>query len=158
MTNLQRTDNIRVSDLEWPWLATVDEDATVQAAANLMAELDIGAVGVLHDGVLDGVLSERDVIRACAAGIDLRAVAVKSLMSPAPHVIPLSADVRDAAMAMAATRVRHLPVVEGDRVVGMISSRDLLEALAGYREFRRARLRATLWNRLSLDAPRVRRT
>jgi signal-transduction protein with cAMP-binding, CBS, and nucleotidyltransferase domain len=150
-------DSIRVSDLEWPWLATVETDASVQEAANLMAEYDIGAVGVLHEGTLEGIISERDVVRACASGVPLRDIEVSQLMSRAPHVIPLSADVKDAAMTMSVTRVRHLPVVDGKTIVGMISARDLLDAFGGFVELRRSRLRATLWNRLSFNRPKVTR-
>ncbi|WP_242184904.1 CBS domain-containing protein [Sphingomonas sp. CARO-RG-8B-R24-01] len=107
---------------------SVTADQSVRAAVALLAERRIGAVPVLEGTRVVGVFSERDVIYAVAAdGNDALARTVADIMTaPAITVGPEEA-VIGALSLMTRRRIRHLPVVEGERVVGMVSIGDLVK-------------------------------
>ena len=107
---------------------SVTADQSVRAAVALLAERRIGAVPVLDGTRVVGVFSERDVIYAVAAhGNDALARTVADIMTaPAITVGPEEA-VIGALSLMTRRRIRHLPVVEGERVVGMVSIGDLVK-------------------------------
>ncbi len=90
-----------------------------------MADRNVGAVLVLDGGRLTGILTERDVLRVVAAGIDL-ASPVSSRMTHAPDTIDSSDSVEHAAVLMIHGGFRHLPVVDGGEAVGILSIRDLV--------------------------------
>ena len=105
----------------------VDAAAPVRDAVSLLAERRIGAVVVLVDGAVAGMLSERDIVyclaRDGAAVLDLP---VRQVMSaPAVTVEPRVA-VLAALSDMSKRRIRHLPVVEGGRLLGLVSIGDLV--------------------------------
>jgi len=90
-----------------------------------MAERNVGAVLVLDGERLAGILTERDVLRAVAGGLDL-AVPVASRMTHNPDTIESSDSVEHAAVLMIHGGFRHLPVVDGSTPVGILSIRDLV--------------------------------
>jgi CBS domain-containing protein len=90
-----------------------------------MAERNVGAVLVMDDGRLAGILTERDVLRAVASGIDLGGP-VTSRMTHAPDTIESTDSVEHAAVLMIHGGFRHLPVVEDGEPVGILSIRDLV--------------------------------
>lgn len=102
---------------------------TLREAARLMAAQNVGALAVEHDGLLSGILTERDVIRACGDGADLDATNVDEWMTQDPDSLEPDVAVDDAAEWMLAAGYRHLPIVEGTQIVGMVSIKDLLWAL-----------------------------
>jgi CBS domain-containing protein len=87
----------------------------------------VGAVAVLDDGQLVGILSERDLLRALADGLNPRVTPVSASMTPDPRTIGPDDLASEAAELMIERGVRHLPVVKDGRVLGVISARDLLE-------------------------------
>lgn len=100
--------------------------ATVREAAHVLDHYDIGALVVLHEGRLAGVLSERDVIRRCVAqDADPATVTVAEVMTPDPRTIAPEAGLADAVRTMAEGRFRHMPVMEGARCIGLLSIRDI---------------------------------
>ena len=101
----------------------------MREAIRIMTAQGVGALVVEHDGVLSGILSERDVIRACAEDADLDATTVDEWMTEDPDSLEPDVGVEDAAEWMLAAGYRHLPVVEGTRIVGMVSIKDVLWAL-----------------------------
>lgn len=107
---------------------SVTADQSVRAAVALLAESRIGAVPVLEGMRVVGVFSERDVIYAVAEhGNDALVRTVADIMTaPAITVGPEDA-VIGALSLMTRRRIRHLPVVEGDQVVGMVSIGDLVK-------------------------------
>ncbi len=108
----------------------VAPDDTVFRALEVMAEHDIGAVLVMEGETLRGILSERDYARkVILLGRASRHTPVKTIMtSPVETVSP--DDTIDQCMAtMTAKRIRHLPVVEGGKVVGVVSIGDVVKAI-----------------------------
>jgi len=108
---------------------SVRPDNTVAETVQVLAEHRIGAVLVMDGPELVGVFSERDIVRAMSrqpSGV--RALAVSTLMTPAHATVPLSATIVEAMQMMTERRVRHLPVIEGGRVVGVISIGDVVKA------------------------------
>lgn len=103
-------------------------DQTVREAARYMSERRVGAVAVLDGSRLAGILSERDImVRVIARGLDPDATTVAEVMTR-DLVVAASADSHDDGLRkMKQAGCRHLPVVEADRLVGMVSQRDLLQ-------------------------------
>ena len=109
------------------------DSATVQEAAEFMSERNIGAVCVLDEGGrLLGVFSERDVLnRVVVPRRDPHTVRVGDVTSELRAVIQCDETPRQALERMEQIGSRHLPVVDGDRWVGMLSMRDLLRVEVG---------------------------
>lgn len=99
-------------------------------AAAVLATNEIGAAIVLSGSRSIGVLSERDVIKACAADVDeLTDLRVADVMSPQVEMIEGSATILEASRRMVDGGIRHLAVSDGDRPLGLVSMRDLLAVL-----------------------------
>ena len=99
---------------------------SVAQAASMMNAGSFGALAVFDGDRFAGVISERDVVRAVAEEADLRAARVADYMTADPVIAGPEEDSAQAAVRMAQFGVRHLPVVEGGRLLGMISARDVL--------------------------------
>lgn len=105
---------------------SVEPETSVFDALSLMADQDIGAVLVMEGDRLCGVLSERDYARkVILSGKSSRDTQVREIMSE-PGIASLSTTVDECMREMTATRVRHMPVVEEERVVGVVSIGDLV--------------------------------
>jgi CBS domain-containing protein len=107
---------------------SINASATVQDAAELMASRNIGAICVLDDaGKLLGVFSERDVVRRIVVvKRDPAKVILGDVLSELRAVINCDETPHQALERMELIGTRHLPVVDGERWVGMLSMRDLL--------------------------------
>lgn len=115
---------------------SVTPDATVFDALDLMAKKEIGAVLVMDGGNLIGILSERDYARKVALeGRSSKDLAVTEIMSP--KVIYVKPDMStDECMAlMIGKRVRHLPVMVDDKLLGIISIGDVVKAVIDDKDF-----------------------
>jgi len=109
---------------------------TVLAALGVMAEHDIGAVLVLDGDEVVGILTERDYARKVAlAGRASKDSPVSAIMTPDVVCVPPTHSVEDCMTLMTERRVRHLPVVDGRRVVGLVSIGDLVKAMIDEQEF-----------------------
>jgi CBS domain-containing protein len=106
-------------------LLTVDAGAPIVAVAQRMAERNVGAVLVLEDGRLAGIMTERDLMRAVARGLRDDAV-VGECMTADPDTIAPGDTIEHAAVLMIHGGYRHLPVVDGDDIVGVLSIRGLV--------------------------------
>lgn len=109
----------------------IEPNRTLREAVRLMSEHDVGPVAVQRDGRLTGIFTERDVIRACADEADLDSVLVESWMTPDPDSLDPDMNVEAAADWMLAAGYRHLPVVDGVNLIGMVSIKDILWAVKG---------------------------
>jgi CBS domain-containing protein len=107
-------------------LLTVWADATLGEAASAMAERGVGAVVVLDGESIAAILTERDVMKAVAAGQDGTAP-VTDWMTRHPDTIEPDDTTDHAASLMIHGGFRHLPVVEDGKVVGIVSIRDLMK-------------------------------
>jgi CBS domain-containing protein len=106
---------------------SVSPDTTVFDAIKLMAEKNIGALPVLADGKLLGIFTERDYTRKVAlAGKSSRETRVREIIAPELVTVAPNDSVDECMRLMTEKRVRHLPVLEGDKVVGIISIGDLV--------------------------------
>ena len=109
-------------------VVTCRADDTIQLVIGILHHHKIGALPVIDgDGRLVGVISERDVIRALAEGKgDVRTRKVSELMTRDVATCTRATAVKDAARLMDNRHIRHLPVMEGGRVVDMVSLRDVV--------------------------------
>jgi CBS domain-containing protein len=108
-------------------VTTTPETSMVDAAAEMVAAR-VGSAVVLQGSFLTGILTERDVLRAAASGEDLSGSSVAAWMTPDPESAGPDAAAEDAAQIMLLNGFRHLPVVEGREVLGVVSLRDLFAA------------------------------
>jgi CBS domain-containing protein len=115
-------------DLMHRRVATTTPDTTVAAAAAAMVETSAGSVIVMQGRFLAGILTERDVLRAAASGEDLTASTVSDWMTADPQSASPDTPTEDAAQIMLLNGFRHLPVVDGRTVCGVVSLRDLFAA------------------------------
>jgi CBS domain-containing protein len=106
-------------------LLVVQPDTQLGEAARQMAERNVGTVLVLEAERLVGILTERDILRAVAAGWD-EAQPVSGRMTHGPETIESSDTTEHAGVLMIHGGFRHLPVVDAGRVVGILSIRDLV--------------------------------
>lgn len=108
-------------------LLTAPSRMTVADAARLMKQRNVGAMMVVDDGKLAGVFTERDgLFRVLAAGLDGATTPLSAVMTVNPRTISPDRSFAHALGFMHEGRFRHLPVVDGDRPIGMISVRDAL--------------------------------
>jgi CBS domain-containing protein len=110
---------------------TVAPEDTLGEAAAKMTERGVGAVVVSDFGRMIGILSERDIMRAVADRIHSSEARVREWMTADPITATTDTSVEDAARTMFDNGFRHLPVVDGERAVGIVSLRDLAEAQMG---------------------------
>ena len=105
---------------------------TLDRAAQLMRKLNVGALPICTaEGKVTGILTDRDiVVKAIAAGHDPAEVTAGSLASGKAHVVEASADIADALAMMKSQQIRRLPVMEGGKLVGMISEADIARHLS----------------------------
>ena len=106
-------------------LLTVEPGVRLTEVAQRMVDRDVGAVLVCDGGRLVGILTERDVLRAVAGGLDESSV-VADWMTRDPDTLDPDETTRQAATLMIHGGFRHLPITDGSDVVGMLSIRDLM--------------------------------
>jgi CBS domain-containing protein len=118
----------KLKDLMHTGVVTATPDTAVSEAAASMVRARVGSVVILQGSFLAGILTERDVLRAAASGDDLSVSAVSAWMSPDPQAASLDMSAEEAAQIMLLNGFRHLPVVDGRAVCGVVSIRDLFAA------------------------------
>lgn len=115
---------------------SIGPDATVFEALERLAEKKIGALVVVENGRLCGILSERDYARKVVLlGRDSRQTTVREIMSPDPCCIRPDQSIDDAMALMTDKRIRHLPVLEKDELAGIITIGDVVKAKIADQEF-----------------------
>ena len=107
---------------------TTDADMTVFDMLHLLAEHDVGALMVMAHGKLVGIVSERDYTRKVAlSGRSSKDVTVAEIMTRNVVVVSAQTRSRECMSLMSHHKVRHLPVLAGDKVLGMISISDIVD-------------------------------
>jgi CBS domain-containing protein len=114
----------------------VSPETTVYDALKLMAEKNIGAVLVLKDGRLFGIMSERDYARKVVLkGKFSKEIPVNEIMSSNVICIDPDQTINNTQAVMIQKRIRHLPVMENDKLVGIISIGDVVDAVLEEKTF-----------------------
>jgi CBS domain-containing protein len=109
-------------------LIAVDPSTTVAAAATVMGGKHVGSALVMEGDRLAGIFTERDIVRALGEDFDAAGHPVSHWMTARPSTIDPDATTDEALDRMLKGGFRHLPVVEGEQVVGMLSLRDVAAA------------------------------
>lgn len=129
-----------------PSVWRIAPDATVFDALHLLARHNVGALMVMLDDKLLGIFSERDYTRKIALeGRDSRHTPVREVMTANVLVVKPSTDMRECMSLMSQRKIRHLPVMEGDEVVGMLSIRDLMDDIIADDELTIAQLQSYIY-------------
>ncbi|MCD6461718.1 MAG: CBS domain-containing protein [Thermoplasmata archaeon] len=119
---------MRVEEIMTVNPVTCDPKDTVENAATLMKEHDVGSLLVVKEGKPEGIITERDIItKIVAQGRSPADAVVEEIMSKPVVSVSPSADITTAARLMADRRIRRLPVVSGDMLVGLVTQRDVLK-------------------------------
>lgn len=123
-----------------PYVVTIAPQATIAQLVKLLAQHSIGAVVVSADGnSIDGIVSERDVVRAMQRGNDIVHDLVSSIMTSQVYCAPPEADIDQVMHVMTERRVRHIPMIdESGGLIGIVSIGDVVKSrlseLEGERE------------------------
>jgi CBS domain-containing protein len=118
-----------IGDVMRTRVVSVNDDDSARLAVLRMLEEGVGAVAVCKGGRLVGIFTERDVLALAGDGTDLDAVRVGDVMTREPFTVDAGDGVLDAARLMGEKKIRHLPVVQGDHLLGMVGIRDVLGSL-----------------------------
>jgi CBS domain-containing protein len=110
-------------------VVTVSPEDPVQLAIARMLEENVGSVAVCEGERLVGIFTERDVLRLAGEGRDFPEVRVGDVMTRQPVTLAPNDDVLDAARLMGERKIRHLPVLEGENLLGMVGIREVVRAL-----------------------------
>ena len=121
---------MRVSEIMTNAAVIDQSDDTVAEAARKMWKQQTGSLLVMDGDDLVGIITERDVLKATATGTRMD-TSIAEVMSKDLVTVGPGTSLREAAKLMAERWIRHLPVVDGGKVVGIISQRDLVGVLAG---------------------------
>ncbi len=120
---------------------TIDPGATVRELLALLAEHNIGAVIVSGGGTaVDGIVSERDVVRKLNGNDAILDAAVQEIMTAVVQTCEPGADVDEVMAQMTEHRIRHVPVVDGGDLVGVVSIGDVVKSRITQLEFERDQL------------------
>jgi CBS domain-containing protein len=112
----------------WP-VATVPGEASLREVAESLAADGIGAVGVVENGHLAGVVSERDLVSHLAQGANPEHVTAAEMMTTDLVTAHQDDPILDTARRMVEAEVRHLPVVDEEKIAGFVSMRDIFAVL-----------------------------
>lgn len=122
---------MRVSEIMTNAAVTDSPEDTLADAARKMWHSQTGSLLVLDGEDLVGIVTERDVLRAAARGARFEDVRISEVMTKDIVSVPPGTSVREAAKIMADRWIRHLPVLDSGKLVGVLSQRDLAGLLAG---------------------------
>ncbi|HKB87772.1 MAG TPA: CBS domain-containing protein [Ignavibacteriaceae bacterium] len=115
---------------------SVSPDDTIFSALKLMAEKKIGALLVIENGSIAGIMSERDYARKVALeGKSSRNATVREIMSDKVIYVDMYRQVEECMALMIEKRIRHLPVFENEKLTGLISIGDVVKAVIDEKEF-----------------------
>jgi CBS domain-containing protein len=117
---------MKVLDVMTQVVLTADRATTIAEAASLMAQRRVGSALVVDGQRLLGIFTERDIVKALSQDASATHQAIGHWMTRNPQTISSDATIEEALERMLDGGFRHLPVMDGERMVGMISMRDLL--------------------------------
>ncbi len=107
-------------------LQTASPNALVFDAVSMMSRAGVGCLLIVEAGTLIGIFTERDLlVRVAAAGRDPAEVRLRDVMTPKPVTVTVATSIEAALTLVTERGIRHLPVIDGDRLAGIVSIRDL---------------------------------
>lgn len=116
-------------------IALIKPQDSVFDALQTLADRDVGALVVMDQGKLVGIFSERDYTRKIAlAGKSSKDTQVQDIMTAKVLTVSAQTRTRECMALMSQKKIRHLPVIDGDKVLGMISIRDLMDEIIAEQE------------------------
>lgn len=118
-----------LADILKPNFITVAPEDTLGEVAEKMMKQNVGAVIVKDFGRMIGILTERDLLRAIAYRVHTSEARVREWMTADPITVPPETTLDEASQLMLDKNFRHLPVVEGGRIVGVVSLRRAVAAM-----------------------------
>lgn len=111
-------------------LLSIAPTATLKELTVLLTEKKIGALVIISDdGKLEGIVSERDVVKQCAAGADFKKVTVGEIMTKQVITVDASYDLKVVMELMCNARVRHIPVVSDKGIEGIVTIGDIVKTM-----------------------------
>ena len=110
---------------------SIEPTMTVAEAATVMGERKIGSALVMEGEKLSGIFTERDIVRALGEHFDAAGHPVSEWMTADPMTVPPDTPIQEALNTMLERGFRHLPVVDGESILGIVSMRDLTRAGSG---------------------------
>ena len=114
----------------------IEGDATVFDAITKMVEANVGSVLVADDGEIVGIVTERDYLRRVTLqGRTDKETSVRDIMSSPLYVVTPDTPIAECMALMTDRRIRHVPVVDGEKVVGVISIGDLVKFISKQQAF-----------------------
>lgn len=122
---------MKISEIMTKAAVTDSADDTLAQACDKMRHAQTSSMLVMDGDRLVGIVTERDVVKTVAQGLDPKQTSLKDIMTTDIVTIGPMTTLKEAANIMATKWIRHLPILEGSKVVGMISQRDLTGVLAG---------------------------
>ena len=130
-----QTTRTEIADYMSSTVISVGSDSTIQETAQFMHEKNIGSVLVKENDDYIGIVTETDLSRkVLGGGLDPKTTKVTAVMTPQPIVtLDCHQPVTEANAYMAKKKIRHLPITENDKIVGMISVKDLVAFFANPR-------------------------
>ena len=117
---------VTVAEVMSTELVTMGSGSSLAEAASVMSQRRVGSVLIVEGDRLAGILTERDIVRAISQDIGAPRDEIIHWMSAEPKTILPTASLEDARDLMDRSHIRHLPVTDGGRIVGMLSMRDLI--------------------------------
>ena len=121
---------MKISEIMTKAAVTDSAEDTLTEACDKMRHSQTSSILIMDGERMIGIVTERDVVKAVAQGLDPKETRVKDLMTSDIVTIGPMTTLKEAAEIMATKWIRHLPIMEGSKVVGMISQRDLTGVLA----------------------------
>lgn len=135
---------MRISDIlrgKGADVVTITPETSVRQLLNVLAQHNIGAAVVSRDGVtIQGIVSERDVVRRLTTGTDVLDHTVSAIMTDQVHTCEPHDTVDELMRLMTQQRIRHVPVLVGERLTGLVSIGDVVKSRIGELEFEREQL------------------
>jgi CBS domain-containing protein len=120
---------VAIADVMSPRVVSVRPDETVQVAISRMLEENIGSVAVCEEHRLVGIFTERDVLRLAGEGAAFDRLPVGDVMTRTLVTVPPDVDLIDAARLMGEKKIRHLPVLQGEHLLGIVGIREVMGSL-----------------------------
>ncbi len=119
---------IKVIDAMTEKPITVFSDIILKDCARIMADNHVGALMVKDDGKLQGVITEQDIVRkGVSAGLDPKKTKVSDIMAKELITIAPDSDIYEALIKMRDLNIRHLPVMDGSKMIGLLTLKDVLK-------------------------------